>query len=909
MNQTNPSPKPDRREFLAKSAAASSLIALTSAVGGSVANASAQVPNQLSRTYFDSLVHSNDWFSLNPGYWRAENGTLRRRLENYGDRCRKTGFPFHATTHGFEYKTEYDPTQPVGIIYQHAWKLTGAFKIKATFTLRGDRPKPNEGEDPSWAMFNPGTGIMGIALGAKSIFESHAQRHHANIFGWADDQEWIFEPAKRYSKQLSKKSISKTSGVSVGDQGTIEIEVKPIDKKVSEITVSLGGAGLPDSVPPRIMKLPRQAVEGFVGVAAGGMIDFEVNEFLVEPGENMPRNVQHNDCWTCYPLGDTLKFVDDQWQVRFVSMFASNGRNVELRISDQENPVDGWKNVPVAGSAEIVNNRWRRNTAALTATLPFSPAEKTLYFTVWKDGVNVTADQRIGTGSCGPGTGNVGDVPSSGKYVGRLPQLVAPYKVCGLSCHAINDGFQTRTEDGWKFDRKTPEWTVRDQPSVESYKHLDDYKFHVMLWEDDVWYMELLLYPPSTDDAYRVVQQSICGPTSRWQMMRHWNVINPGDHDYGMDDIKGPEQLILRNHEGLGQDPDYLRRNFQIVHHLTTGEDDADPIGNPKKWRSWKMPNQDFTLVVCDSRLWRSSQDVDIWDDAGWGKIQSLYDRTDPTRSLLGEEQFSWLEELLATDSSRLICLTGISGLHTVWTGAKYGKGPSLSHPKNFDQRDRVTADYAGWVKAGADRVLELLGSRDGVVTVYGDVHNGCIMKNQQHRVIECSFGPIGRNNGRALIPGFGPKMKDVDERDLEVFALYHDKFSDANQARHKKGDPFYWNFMEMEFGAAQPDPSIGFRIRNMVDPPTETPRGGGQLQTTASSTGREISCRLPEMKTLPNADVRWTDLKGRPIRATRSDNDGNINVAGLVDIQPRSQVLMVSFDGRQTESKVVKTI
>ena len=46
-----------------------------------------------------------------------------------------------------------------------------------------------------------------------------------------------------------------------------------------------------------------------------------------------------------------------------------------------------------------------------------------------------------------------------------------------------------------------------------------------------------------------------------------------------------------------------------------------------------------------------------------------------------------------------------------------------------FDQRDRVTADYAGWVKAGSDRVLELLGSRDGLVTVYGDVHNGCIIK------------------------------------------------------------------------------------------------------------------------------------------------------------------------------------
>ena len=114
-----------------------------------------------------------------------------------------------------------------------------------------------------------------------------------------------------------------------------------------------------------------------------------------------------------------------------------------------------------------------------------------------------------------------------------------------------------------------------------------------------------------------------------------------------------------------------------------------------------------------------------MWDDAGWGAFQNLYDRTDPTRSLLGEEQFAWLQQLVTTDSSRLICLTGINGMHTVWTGTNW-KGGAAAHIKGpFDQRDRVTADYAGWVKAGADRVLKLLGSRDGVVTVYGDVHNG----------------------------------------------------------------------------------------------------------------------------------------------------------------------------------------
>ena len=337
-------------------------------------------------------------------------------------------------------------------------------------------------------------------------------------------------------------------------------------------------------------------------------------------------------------------------------------------------------------------HKWRRNTATIHATLPADPSTQTLYYTVWKDGKDVTADPRIGTQGTGPGTGCVGDVPTSGQYVGRLPQLQAPYRICGLSCHALTSGLQQRTEDGLKILGGSQEWQIRDQPTVEAYRHLDDYEFQILCWEDDVWYMELVLYPPSTDDAYRTITATICGPTSRWQMMRHWNVINPGDHDYGMDDVKGPEQLVIRLKDGLGQDRDYMRRNFQIVQHLITGDEQVDPLINPKKWRAWKMPNRDFTLAILDSRLWRSSQDTAIWDDEGWGHLRELYDRADPTRSLLGEEQFAWLQQLIRTDASRLICLTGINGLHTVWTGGKrYSKTDA-----DFPQRDRV-ADERSW--------------------------------------------------------------------------------------------------------------------------------------------------------------------------------------------------------------------
>ena len=223
-----------------------------------------------------------------------------------------------------------------------------------------------------------------------------------------------------------------------------------------------------------------------------------------------------------------------------------------------------------------------------------------------------------------------------------------------------------------------------------------------------------------------------------------------------------------------------------------------------------------------------------------------------------------------------------------------------------FEQRDRVTADYADWVKAGSDRVLELLGSRDGVVTVYGDVHNGCIMKNRKHNVIECSFGPIGRSGGRAVIPGFGPRMKDVDGRDLEIHALYHKTHANPELEPQKPGDPFYWNFLEMEFDTRDEDPAIGLRVRNLIDSPSDKPRGGSSLETVASSTGRIARSRLEAFRTLPNADVRFSTQEGRAIRATRSGNKGEVGSIGLADIDSGAIVIATAWDGSRVRSTVL---
>ena len=908
-----------RRAFMATSAAATLPIAVTE-------SHAVQAVEGLGVYRFsgpNTDFHGHQWQTLNPGFWKIEGGALRRRLRNYGDRARRTGFPFHAETNGFEFKTDYDPSLPTGVLYATEWHLEPEYSVRARFTYRGDRPDVPSGDDPEWAMHQDGFGVMGIAIGGRSVLESYGKLGQVVRIVWADDGKLKIlgtaagKGASQGGGAVSRDRVLSESAairLKAGDVCQLTVSVgrlrpsgsRPDDASQVLVRASMQVGGQNFSVQHRVSE---DRVTGFAGIVARGLIDFEVNEFVVDPGKNVKRDVGVAECLNCYPLGDTLKKVGAAWHVRMIAIFASNGEQVEIRVADRPDPEGGWLNVPVCGATGIVNNEWRRYTAVVDVTLPNSPSECTHYYTVWKDGVNVTADDRVGTDACGPGTGLVGDVPAHGNYVGRLPRLTAPYKVCGLSCHAITSGLQQRIGSSWKLTGAKDQWQFRDQPSEQSYMHLDEYGFQVMLWEDDVWYMELVMYPPSTDDAYKIIAWSICGPTSRWQMMRHWNVLNPGDHDYGMDDVKGPEQILIRNQDGLGQDPSYMRRNFQIVHHLTTGAEHVDPAVNPKKWRAWKMPERDFTLVILDSRLWRSSQDVDIWDDQGWGKFQSLYGRTDPTRSLLGEEQFGWFQELLATDSSPLIGVTGVNGLHTVWAGTRYRKSVSTEHPRHFHERDRVTADYAGWVKAGADRVLELLGSRSGVVSVYGDVHNGCIMKNVEHRVIECSFGPICRSGGRALVPGFGAKMKDVDDRELEVTALYHKSFVDPEQNPHQPGDPFYWNFLEMEFDPQGSDPKIGMRIRNLVDGPLDAPRGGGVLSASAKETGRVDECRLPELVTLPNADVFLAETSGKPIRGTRSDAQGRVHLSGLPGISPRTRIVMHSYDGENTDSKVVSTL
>ena len=94
-----------------------------------------------------------------------------------------------------------------------------------------------------------------------------------------------------------------------------------------------------------------------------------------------------------------------------------------------------------------------------------------------------------------------------------------------------------------------------------------------------------------------------------------------------------------------------------------------------------------------------------------------------------------------------------------------------------------------------------------------------------------------------------------------------------------------------------------------MIDSPKDTPRGGGSLETTAANTGRKPRSYAPQIKTIPNADVRFMTLSGKPIRGTRSHGDGSITRTGFPEIAVGERLLMLATDEETTESKIVTTI
>ena len=556
----------DRRKFLE--------IASTSALGAglgspdSKAQATARVTPQLIDNFnrTDSAYHGDAWETLTPGHWRIQWRALRRDMAA----C---------------------PDPPYGMLWYRAWKLTGDYRIEAAITVRG-------------LGASDGHELFGICFGGKSLYEGWHGGGDPGQAAWyaawrGDGSFGVYD----HSSEVPRPLGAERAGLLLRPGARVTLTVTVSEGKTdarANLTVQVQGAVNGQVVLGEVSRAT--TLEGYFGLLARGDVDFEVNEVRLFPGRNRPEAVALSNLVVAMPMGHTLRKTDRGWRVKVLCLFRSEGERASVRVSDHPSPQ--WSQVPESGEAAIVTNRFRHHTAVVDTLLPGDPSEKEFTFTVWKDGTNVTADPRV------PDT------------VGRLPRLRAPYRLCGLSCHAIS-AFQFSEPEKcfpWRVQQRrwhrisNPEvypkarlfqegWLF-EQPRPESFQHIDEFRFQILLWEDDIWYLEIPIFPHTLADVYRLIGLTLGGKVQRRMMMRHWNVLDPGDHDFGMDDVKGTEQYAVRTLDSLPQDGEYLRRNFAAVLHLVTADEKEHRTDLPARYTRWQMPRGDFSLIITDARLW-----------------------------------------------------------------------------------------------------------------------------------------------------------------------------------------------------------------------------------------------------------------------------------------------------------------
>ncbi len=106
-----------------------------------------------------------------------------------------------------------------------------------------------------------------------------------------------------------------------------------------------------------------------------------------------------------------------------------------------------------------------------------------------------------------------------------------------------------------------------------------------------------------------------------------------------------------------------------------------------------------------------------------------------------------------------------------------------------------------------------------------------------------------------------------------------------------------------MEFDTVPADPKIRLHVRNLIDSPDEKSMGGG------SQSGQSVTCKLPTVKIPPNADLRLVHTDGRPIRGTRSCSDCSLTLKSLPNISPKTTLILIAFDGKESHSQTVTTL
>ena len=469
--------KVSRRRFLTSGTGAITLGAQTSRLG-------LHLPVSSKRTQLivddfqrpDSTYHGDAWETLTPGHWRLQSRALRRDLRNA-------------------------PDPPYGMIWNRHWELEGNYRIEADFTVR----QAGSGD---------GHELLGICFGGSSLYEGWrggGQPGDACLYcAWRGNGAFgLYDHSSDDPKPVREERI--LSPARSGDKVTLAVTVSEgSTAEIARVAVEVSGAIRAQVQLDGIER--KRFTEGYLGLVCRGDLDFEVHEVRLDPGENSLQDVKLSDLVVAIPMGPTLRQKGKRWLCKILCLFRSEGRTAAIRIADSSVPSRGWTRVPLAGEAPIVTNHFRDHTSVVEASLPGNPAEKDYFFTVWKDGQEVTADPRVEP------------------CVGRLPRLSSPYRVCGLSCHAIsakefnepNKNFPWRIDPARWLNRSDPErlgpqrdlfqsdW-IFEQYAENSFENIEDFHFQILSWEDDIWYLEMPLFPPSPRDVYRRVALTVGG--------------------------------------------------------------------------------------------------------------------------------------------------------------------------------------------------------------------------------------------------------------------------------------------------------------------------------------------------------------------------------------------------------------
>ncbi|MCS5574325.1 MAG: hypothetical protein NZ789_15445, partial [Pseudomonadales bacterium] len=331
----------------------------------------------------DTFYHGDGWESLNPGYWKIEQNALRRRVRTRGDRARRTGFRFHYETRKINdgvMPTEYLSSPPYSMLWRRDWNLTGGYMIVVEATIQ-KLPEKTEGFS-----VNPGDGLIGICFGAKTRMESWYGGSRVGqacwYAAWRDNQTFgIYDHAKDLPTPAQKKSEKPAATLKAGDPIVMYLKVKPTDAIKADVTAQFV---FKDQVTTVQCQGVDQATitSGYFGVVTRGLLDVEIRRVLLVAEDNEPIRSEVNELRVAYPLGNTLKQnADGKWTCRFITVFRNQGDKAEIRISSEEKPDKGWKTIPVAGSATIITNDFRRATAVVDVTLPENPGQAEMFYT------------------------------------------------------------------------------------------------------------------------------------------------------------------------------------------------------------------------------------------------------------------------------------------------------------------------------------------------------------------------------------------------------------------------------------------------------------------------------------------------------------------------------------------------